>query len=114
MRRVGRDDEQVSSVGAPPPRIDGLHTLAGQIENELSVVVTVGRNLGVAVPVQLELAQDETQSVDFNFLNQQRTPGEHRIGFVLAKVGIVLTQAAVSEYCSGFHGSVDPPNGPYL
>jgi hypothetical protein len=33
------------------------------------VVVTVGRHLGVAVPVQLELAQDETQSVDFNFLN---------------------------------------------
>ena len=67
--RVGRDDEQVSSAGAPPPRMDSLHTLAGQIENELSVVVTVGRHLGVAVPVQLELAQDETQSVDFNFLN---------------------------------------------
>jgi hypothetical protein len=67
--RVGRDDEQVSSPGAPPPRIDSLHALAGQIENQLSVVVTVGRHLGVAVPVQLELAQDETQSVDFDFLN---------------------------------------------
>jgi hypothetical protein len=67
--RVGRNDEQVSSAGAPPPRMDSLHTLAGQIENELSVVVTVGRHLGVAVPVQLELAQDETQSVDFDFLN---------------------------------------------
>ena len=77
--------------------MDSLHALAGQIENQLSVVVTVGRHFGVAVPVQLELAQDETQSVDFNFLNQQRTPSEHRIGLVLAKVGIVLTQVAVSE-----------------
>ena len=56
--RVGRDDEQVSSPGAPPPRMDSLHALAGQIENQLSVVVTVGRHFGVAVPVQLELAQD--------------------------------------------------------
>jgi hypothetical protein len=97
VKRVGRDDEQISRVGATSPGVDRLDALPREVKNELSVGVTVGGNLGIAVSIQLELAQHETQSVDFNFLNEQGTPGEHEIGFMLAKVGIVLTQVAVSE-----------------
>jgi len=54
--------------------------------------MTMRRDFRVAVPVQLEFPQYEIQCVDFNFLNKKRLPGQHKIGFVLSKVGSVLTQ----------------------
>jgi hypothetical protein len=39
--------------------------------------VTVGGDFGVAMAVELEFAQHKIQRVNFDFLDEQWTPGEH-------------------------------------
>src|SRR6185369_1743159 len=94
--------EEVARAGAASAAVDRLHPFASEIEDELREVVAVRRDLGVPVAVQLKLAQHEIQRVDFNFLNKQRTPSGHRVGYVLAKAGKVLTQSAIFSVDSGF------------
>lgn len=67
--------KKVTGAGSAAATVDRLFTFAGQIENQLDVVVGVRCNLGVAVAVELQLPQDEAQSVNFDLLNQQRLPG---------------------------------------
>ncbi len=93
MRRAWRNDEEVARPRPAPPSADGLHALAREVENQLGKGVAVERNLGVAVAVELQFAQHEAERVNFDLLDQDGAPGEHGVGFVLAKVGFVLTQA---------------------
>jgi hypothetical protein len=66
----GGDKKQVPSAGWSTTSDGGLNALARKVEDELGVGVAVGSNLGVTVAVELKFAQDETQGVDFNLLNQ--------------------------------------------
>lgn len=90
------DHEKIAGAGAAATAVDGLDALPRQIEHQLRVGVAVGGHLGIAVAVELQLAQHKAERVNFNFLNQEWTPGEHGVGFVLAKVGVMLTQSVVS------------------
>ena len=101
VRQPGGNHEQITGAGATAPAGDGLNTFPGEVENQLGEIVAVGCDLGVAVTVVLKFTQHESQRVDFDFLNEEWAPGEHEVGGVLAKVGNVLTQAAVSAYTRG-------------
>ncbi len=74
---VRRDDEEVPGAGPAAPAVHGLHAFAGKVENQLRVGVTMGGDFGVAMAVELEFAQNKIQGVDFDFLDEQWTPGEH-------------------------------------
>ena len=77
VRNLRRNHEEVPAAGPAAAAVHGLHALARKIENQLRVGVPMGGDLGVTVAVELKFAQDEVQRVDFDFLDQQWTPGEH-------------------------------------
>lgn len=77
VRNVRRDDEEVPGASPAAPAVHGLHAFAGKVENQLRIGVAVGCDLRVAMAVELEFAQDKIQRVDFDFLDEQGTPGEH-------------------------------------
>ena len=92
----GGDKKQVPSAGWSTTSDGGLNALARKVEDELGVGVAVGSNLGVAVAVELKFAQDETQGVDFNLLNQQRAPSMHESRF----------GAIIRRFCANASGGI--------
>lgn len=92
---LGGNHKEVARAGAAAASLDRLHAFAREIENQLGERMAVRRDLGIAVAIELELAQDEAERVDFNFLDEKGTPGEHGVGFMLAKVGNVLTPTMI-------------------
>ncbi len=97
VRRRWRNDKQIPGASDPMMAADGLRALAGKVKNQLGEVVAMRGDLGMAVPVQLQFPQHEPEGVNLDFLDQDRTPGEHGVGFVLVKVGFVLTQARSAD-----------------
>ena len=77
MRRLAGNDKKVSGAGRMSPAGYCLHALARKIEDELGMRVPVRPNLRFAVAVKLELSQHEPQRVDFDFSNEDGTPGQH-------------------------------------
>lgn len=80
MRHVRRNDEEIAGAGGATAAANVLHSFAGEVEDKLRVIVHVRRDLGFAVPIELQLPEDEAQRVDFNFLNEDGAPCEHRRG----------------------------------
>ncbi len=105
------DDKQISGAGRSTTSDGGLNALAGKIEDELGVGVAVGSNLGVAVAVELKFAQDETQGVDFNLLNQQRAPSVHesRFGAIIRRFCANASGGIGVGYRTSFHAPVFNP-----
>jgi hypothetical protein len=101
MGHARRNDKEISGTRGTAAGSNRLHAFTGKIEDELGELMRMWRHLRVAVTIQLQFSQDETQRVDFDFLHQNGTPGEHDVGSVLAKVGFVLTQAAACPYSKG-------------
>ena len=97
MGRFCRNHKEIPGPGAAAPPVDGLNAFAGEVEHKLRVRVAVRCDFSIAVTVELQLAEHKAERVDFYFLNQKWAPGEHGIGFVLAKVGIMLTQSVISS-----------------
>lgn len=97
MGHLCRNYKKIPGSGAAAPSVDGLNAFAGEVEHELRVGVAMWCDFGIAVAVELQLAEHKAERVDFYFLNQEWAPGEHGIGFVLAKVGIMLTQSVISS-----------------
>lgn len=97
VRHARWNHKEIPGPGAAGAGVHGLHALAREIEDELGKLVAVGSHLGLSVAVELELPQHEPQCVNLDFLDEERTPRVHRVGFVLAKAGFVLTQAGASR-----------------
>lgn len=108
MGCAGRDNEEIAGARHPAASADVLHAFAAEVEDELGVVMRMRGNLGLAVAVELEFAQHKAERVNFDLLDEDGAPSEHEVGFVLVKVGFVLTQGECSAY------TVRQSSTPYL
>jgi hypothetical protein len=100
----GGKEEEVAWTRFVGPAADLLDAFSREEEDGLPVGMAVGRNLGHAVAVDLQLAHNQPAHAQVDLLHKEGTPGQHgsmlrreslhgqtEVGFVLNLRGFVLT-----------------------